>query len=330
MVTRGSLCSMAGVLALLLRHTLRRQLCTGTSVSQGSEQVVSVLDAPVETKLLDVPNGVAGKDGTWGWRWQDQPSNTAAGDTPSESARAAKGLEAVPKWFRGNGDCQLVYAANESFGARVDGVSAYLPGNAESSYAVLSVYDVSKVISEKDSQQVSRMCSRSIDGMWHISLKVFGHTYDNVRMVDGILPDVLSPFMRYQFTLRTQRKPSEWKAFFENVRTEKRFSLEEYDMKLNNCNHFQAEMVTYLAGGAQVDLITAPEVLSPLDFGLEEPPPRLHRLANIIVMRGMQRRQRELLKASAERRHRTSLVIAYFVSALLVAPFIRALLGGEQ
>jgi len=234
------------------------------------------------------------------WSWSGPVGNRDKDDNMEQSGNVAShDLEAVPPWFRGNGPCKLVYAAKEKIGkplgealgrssARKD-----CPGSVESNLAILSVFDVGGVLTEEQRQEVRAMCQGAVDGMWHISLKVFGHTYDNVRMVDGLLPRQLAPELRYQYTLSTERTSAEWDDFWADLKKQPRWNLDSYNMRENNCNHFQAETVGFLVPDEQVDLVTAEQVLSPLDFGLKEPPKKLHRYANVALMRGLLRRRVE-------------------------------------
>lgn len=211
------------------------------------------------------------------------------------------GLMKVPLWFRGNEDCRLVYAAKEAYGCQTTPQGPHSAGGIHSNEIVLSVFDVSQVLNKDEEQSIKDMTSNEIDGMWHISLKAFGHHYDNPRMIDGPLPIALSPFLRYQYVFRAARTSSEFQIFFETIRTEEQFTLDKYDPVHNNCNHFQGECIKFLAPDARVDLITAPQVLSPVNFDRATPSRTWGKRFNLWVQRGIGRRMEEL---ESERRLR--------------------------
>jgi len=243
----------------------------------------------------------ASAEAGWGWKGKVVSPSTTAGSQTEETPQVNSGLLAVPPWFRGSDDCELTYAQQELFGQLVT-PGPYDAGGPRSKKVLLSVFDVSGAVQEKDIKRLTEMCSRPVDGFWHVSVRAFGHNYDNARMVDGILPSTLAPFLRYQFQVGTDRTLEEFTEFFEKLRSDKYWALGGYDMKDRNCNHFQAASINFLAGpDRKVGALTeAPEILSPLDFDLGDPDPMLNKIANNAVMRGMLRMRRETKKKKEE------------------------------
>ncbi|CAE8644832.1 unnamed protein product [Polarella glacialis] len=205
------------------------------------------------------------------------------------------GLLAVPEWFRGNDVCRLVYAAREGFGKRVGELRSSSGGSNASSSVVFSVYDVGQVLPDAWHQKWQPQSSRPVDGLWHSSLKAFGHTYDNPRNVDGTLPRALSPDMRYQYVLETARTAEEFLEFFAKTKADDKWSKDNYDLRYNNCNHWMVDILQYLVGpGQESYVLSAPEFLMPNDFAKQAPPDGLGHEFNELVMKGMMKRQRVL------------------------------------
>mmetsp|Transcript_46094 Transcript_46094/g.128150 ORF Transcript_46094/g.128150 Transcript_46094/m.128150 type:complete len:440 (-) Transcript_46094:232-1551(-) len=256
------------------------------------------------------------------------PVGDATPDLPAttERVRAPDGVtafEKVPPWFRGDDKLlRLTFAAAEGYGTRATS-GPFLAGGARSNVVVVSVFDVGKVVPEKYQkglQELKDCCIRPIDGLWHISIQAWGHTYDNPRGVDGILPFTLKEDLRYQFELYTPRSEQEWLQYFEEHQSNDDFDIMKYNMFDNNCNHSQADCVAFLAGsGVHLDLCTAPEVLSPLDFARREPDPKTHKLANIAITRGMLARREVMKEKDAETRRNIAICAVSAVAAAFFA-----------
>lgn len=230
----------------------------------------------------------------------------------------------VPNIFQGNDVLQLVYASCEGFG-HPRKTDPWEPGGRESNAVTVSIYDLGPILDEEFRRQLQESCQRPVDGVWHIGIRAFGHTYDNPRHVDGILPRVLTSQLRYQYQLRTSRNELEFRSFFHNKAVDDRYSMGNYDLRCNNCNHFMAKCIKFLAHrdpGAEILLID--DVMAPLDFARKAPTPNITREFNDAVARGLLKQYRALRRRTTKDKknklqlHRTRALLLAFTAAIIL------------
>lgn len=243
-----------------------------------------------------------------------------------QPVEVANGIRAVPRWFQGNEVCKLVYAAHEGFGKRRDSDMEVEPGGKKSRSVLLSIYDVGQVLPESWHNKWKAVCTQPVHGVWHSSLKAFGDTYDNPRHVNGRLPRVLSPDMRYQYELQNVRTPEEFATFFADISSQERWHISNYDVRYNNCNHFIVECLRFLVGPDKASRVIAErEYLSPMDFAKQPPPASLGHEFNELVMKGMVERQRiqrnkeKETQAEREKKDRASALMVALAAVVSIA-----------
>mmetsp|Transcript_38922 Transcript_38922/g.70225 ORF Transcript_38922/g.70225 Transcript_38922/m.70225 type:complete len:298 (+) Transcript_38922:50-943(+) len=242
--------------------------------------------------------------------------------TVSKQRHARAEADSVPEMFQGNDVCRLVYAAKEGIGSCEHSMTPGSPGSEGSDRFLFSVYDVGKVLPEEWHKKWRPANTREVDGIWHSSLKAYGHTYDNPRHVDGTLPKVLAEDMRYQYELTTTRSYEEFDKFFKEISATGDWNMDQYDVRYRNCNHFIVECVKYLVGPSQANQVVAsPEFLSPMDFDKKEPPPELGQEFNEAVLKGMMRRQRAMRRRAKLMQAATASRGNAMVGVLAVASF---------
>lgn len=291
---------------------------------------LKVASVDCEVSLAEQGAGEA-QVGTWSFQGPEMDADAApsagAASTgskiampvlPTEPVSQDEAFSRVPQWFQGNGECKLLYAAREGYGKRQAHGGIDSPGGYRSTKVLLSVYDLAGVVNEEGKAKLNPFVSKPLAELWHINMYAFGHGYDNPRQVDGILTMALSPWLFYQYELPVVKTEREFQFFLVELRKESRHQLDKYHMETNNCNHFQADCLEFLtAPGTEVNLVTALEVLSPVRFDVQKPSASLNKLANIIVMRGMQDRMVDIVREKEEEARRMVLFAAALTATAL-------------
>ncbi|KAJ1982061.1 hypothetical protein H4R35_000454 [Dimargaris xerosporica] len=120
------------------------------------------------------------------------------------------------------------------------------PLPAASEPVLLFVYDLSGGLARTLSPQ---LVGRTIEGIWHTSVVVFGTEYYYGQGIQRALPGTTqhgAPVQ--QLTMGTTQIPLQWFDEFVASLAEATYTAERYHLLDNNCNHFTNDAVQFLTG----------------------------------------------------------------------------------